>query len=335
MENNIKTILKDKTETTVKDVVGLEIGSGHNQGVPAVRLRTNRGKTELLAAGFVNLDDKLPQNPEALDKPSGSWSLPKEFHAPKAAVAVTSPAAILRQTSETNSKGEEKLTHRRAFMETDKDYPPLLSSMPDFLAAWVAQRFPEGHRPTTRSIQTSSAAAINCFLTGPVPQENPGAAITVFCFKNYSSIVAFFKGNLVLYREHPVGYMTIKEEISKSMNIDIAMVDSLIDDSVIDISSIITPPLNALFRQVDISSDYISRRKNCPIENFYIYGLPGGVKHWTKTFRNLIKKPLHHLHPFGGISCSSRKLHLPESFERDAPLFTTAVGAAKALLEDT
>ena len=334
MKSTIQTIWKNKAGATIKDVVGLEIGAGHPQGVPAVRLHLTNNQTELLAAGFIKLDDTLPLTPESIADPSPTWVLPREFQAPKAAIAVTSPMAILRQTSDTGNRDERSLSLREASLKTDSNHPPIVSTMPDFLASWVAGRFPQGHRPTTRSIQTSLTAAINCFTNGPVPQESDKPSIAVFCFKHHSSITAFFDGNLVLYREHPIGYMTIKEEIGKSMSMDLEMVDTLMDDPVVDISSIIEAPLNTLFRQIDISADYLSRRKNCIINDFYVYGLPCGVNHWTTTFKKMIKKPLHHLHPFGGISCSNKKLLLPDSFEQDAPLFTTAIGAARALLED-
>lgn len=334
MKQHINTTFINRASSNSKDVVGIEIGANLPQGVPVVRLHVNKTQTELLAAGFLKLNDTLPNSIADLDTPSETWSLPKDFHASKAAIAVTHPHSILRQTSSTGEVDSSDVKHRKVSIVTDRQHPPIIASMPDYLASWVAKRFPEGHRPTTRSIQTSLAAALNCFLAGPVPQSSDNPALVVFCFKNHSSITAFYANRLVLYREHPIGYMTIKEAISKKMNIDISMADTIMDDPVVDISPITDPILSTLFRQVDISADYLSRRKNCPINDFYIYGLPSGIKHWTSTFKKLINKPLHHLHPFGGISCSHKRLLLPDSFEQDAPLFTVAVGAARALLED-
>jgi Tfp pilus assembly PilM family ATPase len=156
----------------------------------------------------------------------------------------------------------------------------------------------------------------------------------VFCFGHHSAITVFYENKLVLYREHPVGYMTLGEAISAKMCIDIAIAQTMMDDPVIDITPVITPLLETLYRQVDISADYLARRKNCIVENFYIYGLPCGVSHWTSTFKTLVNLPIHHLHPFGGISCSNKRILLPESFEKNAPLFMSAIGAARALLED-
>lgn len=330
----IPTIGKTKASATSKDVVGLEIGAGLTQGVPIVRLRVSKQQTELLAAGFIKLDDRLPDSPAALSNNTALWSLPKPFQASKAAVAVTSLLATLRQSSDTGESDRHEPKLRKASQATDSEHPPVIASMPDFLAAWVAERFPEGRRPTTRSIQVSPAAALNCFLTGPIPQSSGRPALVVFCYQRYSSITLFFEGALMLYREHPVGYMTVKESISTKMNMDIDMVDSLMNDTVVDVSSVTEPVLNTLFRQVEISADYLARRKNCTVTDFYIYGLPSGVNHWTTAFKKFVKQPLHHLHPFGGISCNYKRLLLPDSFEKNAPLFMTAIGAARALLED-
>ncbi len=334
MGNAIQTTLRNRASSVSRDVVGLEIGASLPQGVPAVRLHVTKKQTQLLAAGFVPLNDTLPAGAEAAAQEGDYWTLPKAFQASKAAIAVTCPAAILRQTSDTGAGGSDETKLRRASLTTDRQHPPLVASMPDATVAWIASRFPEGRRPTTRSIQTSTSAALNCFLAGPVPRSSDNPAIAVFCFKHFSAITALYEGKLILYREHPVGYMSIQESICKNMRIDLETADAMINDAVVDISPIAEPILNSLFRQVDISADYLARRKTCEINDFYVYGIPGGVKHWTAAFLKTVGKPLHHLHPFGGIACSHKRLLLPDSFERDAPLFMSAIGAARALLED-
>ncbi|MFA7173618.1 MAG: hypothetical protein WC340_09420 [Kiritimatiellia bacterium] len=334
LKNKIQTAGKITAAAISQDVVGLEIGAGLAQGVPAVRLQINKQQTELLAAGFIKLDDRFPDSPEAFINNAALWSLPKSFQASRAAIAVTSPLATLRQSSESGEDDSGGLKLRKASQGTDNQHPPMIASMPDFLAAWVAERFPEGRRPTTRSIQVSSAAALNCFLTGPVRQSTTRPALVVFCYQRRSAIALFFEGGLLLYREHPVGYMTIKESISQKMNMDIGMVDTMMNDQLVDVSSVTEPLFSTLFRQIQISADYLERRKNCAVSDFYIYGLPGGVDHWRAAFQKFVGQPLHHLHPFGGISCNHKRLRLPDYFENDAPLFMTAIGAARALLED-
>ncbi|MDA3923573.1 MAG: hypothetical protein PF904_02605 [Kiritimatiellae bacterium] len=334
-KNNIQITLKNKAASISRDVVGIEVGANLPQGAPVVRLHVVNKQVELLAVGFVKLPEKMPESISDLeDNPTKFWTLPKEFQASKAAIAVTSKDAVIRQTSDTSDNDDKKIPIRKILYNVDVNHPPIISSMPEFLASWIATRFPEGHRPTIRSIQTSATAVLNCFLCGPVTASSDKPTGVIFCFKHHSAITMFYENRLVLHREHPVGYMTIKEALSKNMGIDISMVDTIIDDPALDISPIISPILETLFRQVDISADYLARRKDCTVENFYIYGLPCGSKHWTSMFTKLVNKPLNNLHPFGGISCNNKKLLLPDSFKKDTPLFMSAVGAARALLED-
>ena len=331
----IQEIIKTRTLSVSRDVVGIEVGANLPQGTPAVRMHINKNQVELLAAGFLKLNEDMPGSAAELeDMPAAFWTLPKAFQASKAAIAITSKEAILRQTSDTGEQDSNKDHLRKASLKTDPQHPPIVSSMPDFLASWAASKFQEGHRPTTRSIQTSLTAALNCFLCGPVPASSKKPAAVIFCFGHHCAITMFYENRVILYREHPIGYLTIKEAISAKMGIDISMAETMMDDPVIDITPVINPLLDNLYRQVDISADYLARRKGCTVKNFYIYGLPCGINHWTSTFKHMVNKPLHHLHPFGGLSCSNKKLLLPNSFEKTAPLFISAIGAARALLED-
>lgn len=81
------------------DVTGVLLNSGDSRGCPAVRLQRRKGVWQLAAAGFVPPPDgDLPASWEDLGK-QPTWALPKEFQAPHAAIAVTSPNMLVRQTS--------------------------------------------------------------------------------------------------------------------------------------------------------------------------------------------------------------------------------------------
>lgn len=83
----------------LSDVVGVEFNSGDPRGCPAVRLTRKRGVWCVTAAGFVPPPDGvLPTSWEEVSK-QPTWALPVEFQAPYAALAVTSPGMLVRQTS--------------------------------------------------------------------------------------------------------------------------------------------------------------------------------------------------------------------------------------------
>ena len=315
------------------DVVGMEIGAMCPQGVPAVRLRKRDGRTELMAAGFLNLPGQLPQNPETHSEPP-AWTLPHPFQATYAALAITSPLVFLRHASSTDTDVEENknLTYRTVSRVLAQDLPPLSAGIPEFQANWAARLLPEGHPPTACSLQVSSAAAINTFLASPTFDSLSGTAVVLFVFPFHTSFAAFHDSRLVLYREHLVGYGHIREAISEQMHIDPALSDSILEDTLIDPTPMIEPVLRSLFRQIEISYDYLNRRRNCQTENFLICGLPVGAKYWASLFSRMLNLSLKTFAPFEDLEKSSHAAI--NDLATTAPLLVTALGAARAVLED-
>ena len=169
------------------DIVGLEVGSGLAEGVPAVRLRKREGKIELLAAGFLKLADTLPETEREAQNGPATWVLPPPFQAPHAALAVSSKQGFLRHASESGEAQHDK--GQTVFRTTSRiaapDLPPLEAGLPEFQAAWTARLLPEGRRPTACSIQISSSAALNGLVTAPVFAAATGTATVLFVFPEY------------------------------------------------------------------------------------------------------------------------------------------------------
>ena len=317
------------------DVVGLEVGAAYVQGVPAVRLRKRNGKTELMAAGFLTLPGALPQKPD-LEDDVPVWSLPRPFQAQYAALAVTSPLAFLRHAAGSldDEEANKLLAFRTASRQFAPELPPLSAGIPKFQATWAARLLPEGHQPTTCSLQISPAAAINTFLAAPLFTSVAGTAVVLFVFPGYTSLAAFHESRLVLYREHPIGYAHVREAVCSHMRIDPSLADSILEDTFIDPIPMVEPVLRTLFRQVEISYDYLTRRKNCQTQNFFICGLPSGAKHWTSVFSRMLNLTLVPFLPFEGLERAAPSSCLPENLSAIAPFLTTALGAARAVLED-
>lgn len=81
------------------DVVGVDLFSGDKRGCPAVRLVEKKGVLRLSAVGFIPAPDgTLPESWQDASK-SCTWSLPTQFQAPRAAIAVTSPDMFFAQTT--------------------------------------------------------------------------------------------------------------------------------------------------------------------------------------------------------------------------------------------
>ncbi len=317
------------------DVVGLELGSVCNRGVPAVRLRKREAAIELMAADFLSLPGELPQTPNTGGETS-VWVLPRAFHAPHAALTISAPQAFLMHASETGDDivANKPCPYRTASRVLVPELPPLTAGIPEFQAAWAAKLLPEGRQPTACSLQVSPASVINTFLSHPTLNAVGGVAVVLFVFDHHTSLAAFHDFRLILYREHPIGYGHLREAICSQMKIDASIADSLLEDNVIDPTPMIEPVLRNLFRQVEISYDYLTRRRNCQTKNFFLCGLPVGAKYWATIFSRMLNLPLTPFNPFEGLKRIPKGLVLPNDFQVSAPFLNIALGAALAVLED-
>lgn len=317
------------------DVIGIEVGAGLAQGVPAVRLRKKDGKTEIAAAGFLALPDTLPTRIED-DTPPPVWSLPKSFQAQYAALAVTSDLVLFRHAAGLDDEtGDNKqLAYRTVSRMIAPDLPPLTVRMPEFQAKWAAKLLPEGRAPTACSLQASASAAINTFIMSSRFESLSGTAVILFVFPKYTSLAAFHDFRLVLYREHNIGYAHIRDAISSHMRIEQSLTDSILEDAFIDPTPMIEPVLRTLYRQVEISYDYLTRRRNCQTQDFLICGLPSGLKYWTSIFNRTMNLTLSPFQPFDDIGLAPRATVITEDLSTVAPFLMTALGAALAVVED-
>lgn len=317
------------------DVVGLEVGSSSPEGVPAVRIRKTEGRVELVAAGFLNLPARLPSTPQEAEA-ACAWTLPRPFQAPYAALALTSTLGFLRHVTgpaDEESDGRQ-LPQRTASKTFGDDLPTLRAGLPEFQAAWAARLLPEGRSPTACSLQVSAAACVNTFTASPLFPALTSATLVMFVSSERTSLVAFDSGQILLYREHPIGYGHVRSALSSQMRIDASLVDSVLQDTLIDPLPLIEPTLKTLFRQVEISSDYLLRRRNCQIQRFYLCGVPSGAKYWASVFTRAMSHPLAFFHPFDGLAKPHRGSLLPPDLAASEPHLTVALGAARGAMED-
>ncbi len=316
------------------DVIGLELGVGLSEGVPAVRLRKSKGRTELVAAGFLELPGALPMSPGVTDVQT--WRLPAPFRAPHAALAIRSPHAYLRHSA--GGQGEETadraMTYRHAARQTAPEMPPLAAGLPEFQAAWAARLLPEGHRPTACSIQVAAAAAMGGFAASSALTRAQGHAVALFVFATSTSLTAFQDGRLVFYREHGVGMDHLRAAISSQMGIETALADSVLEDTLIDPTPVVEPILRPLYRQIEISADYLLRRCKCQVEHFFVNGLTVGGPHWARLFTRMMGHDMTFCSPLEGLERTGQAVRLPEDVEKRAPLLMSALGAARTVLED-
>ena len=329
---NFKNLFKRNHVLT--DVVGLEIGAGVAQGVPAVRLRRQNEKVEVVAAGFLDLKGDLPETHTAAEI-QPVWQLPGKFAAPHAALALTSTLGVIRHATGAGEDIPEKkqMMYREIDRSFGSDVPPLLAAMPDFQASWAAKLLPEGRRPTACSLQLTSLAAMNCFQRHATCHRLEGGCIVLFVFQSYTAMVAFHSGIPLLYREHPLGALHIQQEIASRMQMDVATVNQFMEDASVDLSLIFESVLRPLYRQVEIISDYVSRRRNTQVSRYYLAGAVAGEVYWISVFKQIMQGDIDVFRTFSDLLVVENEASVLVDRKSMEPLLLGATGAALAALE--
>lgn len=365
------------------DVVGVELRSGDPRGCPAVRLIRKKGRLQVYAAGFVKPPNgDIPSSWEELSNQS-TWSLPVDFQAPGAAIAVSSPDMFLRQTTPDALTADSGLTPKAAIEQPGRkkiglrslkqDAPqapaaaqaagktpvpppgcaasnngtrfvvqPLAdenfiveSGMPEYQVLWLSRLLPEGKRPTAVSIQTYNAALLSSVLSQPEFIEAGGNALVLFMTRDAVFFAGYREGRLLILRECPgaQGYVSIREAVKARLGLDEEMVDSVINESLIDPTPVLEPFARPILQQLEISLDYLLRRHALKISKVFLLGLPSGAQYWSKMSVDALKVPLVTPSVFSGLDMPAKGSRVPQFGDAQSQVFLGAIGAAMAAME--
>ncbi len=333
-QKNSPSPSKTVNRRSVTDVVGLEVGADLDAGTPAVRIRIRSGEPEIAAAGFLPIDSRIPHTlpSESLES---RWLLPKSFCAPSAAIVVNSADSILRQAVSVDDalSDRDKDSFRTRTYKSRNGSLSFVAAMPEKIASWAASLLPEGRKPTACSIQISALARLNAFAASETFSKTNGKALVLIVGPESSALVIFDDFEPLLYREHSIGSNNAVEAVSLGMNLDRATSEKILNETLVDPTSMLEPALGPLFRQAELSVDYATRKSGSFIENFYLCGLMTGARYWAQLFREKTGAEIVPFNPVLDYRRSSAAV-LPDGFEKVSALFTPAIGAAMAVLED-
>ncbi|MGI5869398.1 MAG: hypothetical protein ACOX9C_08150 [Kiritimatiellia bacterium] len=335
--NDAKDNAKNKRRPESKpatDMVGIELGSGNPAGTPAARLRRDSaGALELTAAALLPLDSTLPALDAEASK-NGGWVLPRAFQAPDAAFAITSDDAFLRQASGIDEamSDKEEVRFRTLSHGGDAESFPFVAALPDAVAAWAARLLPEGRRPTAVSIQVSDLAWLNAFAVSSTFSKTTGTALLLVAGASSTALAIFHDFEPILYRKHSIGAQDVLDAVCRKMNLDQGTARDILNDTLIDPTSVIEPILAPLFRQAEMSADYAVRMKGCFVEHFFLCGLKTGVRYWADVFKQRTGATIVPCNPALEMARAPGAV-LPEDFENLAGVFIPAIGAAAAAME--
>lgn len=209
------------------------------------------------------------------------------------------------------------------------------SGMPEYQVLWLSRLLPEGKRPTAVSVQTYHAALLSSVLNQPEFVESDGNALVLFMTRGSVFFAGYQEGRLLLLRECPgaQGYVFMREAVKKRLGLEEEMVDSVLNESLIDPTPVLEPFARPILQQLEISMDYLSRRHALKIDKVFLLGLPSGAQYWSKMSEDALKVPLITPSAFAGLELPTKGNRVPQMDEAQSQVFLGAIGAAVAAME--
>jgi len=318
------------------DIVGIEVGAGLSEGAPAVRLRrAPDGALRIAAAGFAPVVSDVASILAMPADMRGPWSLPPAFRAPSAALAVTAADALVRQSDsvEDATADFDAATLRTKASSAKKGALPFVAFMPEELAKRVARLLPEGRKPTAVSVQVSPLARVNAFAASPALATADGTAVLIQIAANSTTIALFAKGAVSLYRELSVGEEDSLHAVAGPMNVDNATAKELLEGGLVDPAPFLGPLVMPIFRQAELSTDYVLRRNGLVVDHFFVAGPPALAPHWAAIFRDQTGREATVCDPIADFP-QEEGAALPVDFAKVSGLFAAALGAAVAVMQE-
>lgn len=326
-------LLKRRTPT---DVVGLALGHLPEGKVAAVRLQTKGGKRELLAAAVIDLPGALPADWENARK-AITWSLPPPFQSPHAALVATAPEAMLRLTQRQAPAADAQAQAVNGQRQAVKlAMPPdlcLEASLPEYQVLWLSRLLPEGHQPTACSIQVAQAALLNAPLAVPEFERAGGTAVVLIVEAQRTLLVAYQQNRPVLVREQALGNETVTQALASGLGIEPALLQSMIEEQLVDPLPLLEPVLQPLFRQIGLAVDYVAQRFEGAPTCGLLFGVPAHLAPLWLTVAERSGSALTLAAPTPLAGFTKPRTAAPASAEEEAALWP-AIGGALAVLEE-
>ena len=382
-----KTIEIGGGRRRLSDVVGVDLFSGVEGGCPAVRLAEKKGALHVVAAGLVPPPaNALPESWEQASK-SCTWSLPQRFQSPHAALAFSSNALFVGQTTleafkadfsagshrqdESGAGGTTEAAKSRRIgirrvgkpaaepapatdtaqpaasaaaiepgvpvsnggtrfvmkkMPVDGDFV-MEAAIPEYQLLWLSRLLPEGRRPTAASIQPRTSALAASILRQSAFAAAGGSALALFVEDSLVHIAGYRDGDLVLWRtcRGAPGRTGIYEAVRKGLGLDAEMVESVLNDALIDPRPVLEPIVAPIIDELAVSRDYLADKLRIESPAAFVFGLPAGAGYFSAIAKERARMELSAPPVFDGIEGETPK-------GAEAATYAGALGAALALM---
>ena len=167
----------------------------------------------------------------------------------------------------------------------------LEAALPEFQVLWLARLLPEGHRPTTSSIQPVEASLMASVLAQPAFAESDGNALVMFMLADRVVFAGYKGGMPVLWRRCPAhgGHVAMVNAVKRGLGLDDEMVKSVLEDTLIDPRGVLEPFLGPIFGELELSRAYLVDKHDMKIDRVMAMGIPLGAEHVCAFARDSFK----------------------------------------------
>ena len=157
------------------------------------------------------------------------------------------------------------------------------AGLPEYQVLWISRLLAEGRRPTAASIQVRPSAILGSVLRQRAFIEAGGSAIVLFMSANAAHIAAYNEGNLVMWRScrGAGGTMAIRAALKKELGLDDAMVNAVLEDTLIDPRPVLEPILGPIVDELAVLRDYLVGKLGVEPKCCLLMGMSAGAKYFA------------------------------------------------------
>lgn len=332
-----------KLDRPPRDGVGLDFGE---TGLKAVRLRKGPQGLTLVAADILP-PVTLPIEPAAGFKPA-ALNLPKSLQAPYAALALSSDLAVVKLlsfpgdfTSETEGQilahmgldrpdqfriSYKLLTEGRSRSESRV----LAAALPTAQAAMTPQTVRAPGAPAPRSIEVASLAALTALIHRK-GEKTVSETVASLELGARSSLFALFTKNIpVLIRKFDFGTDTVIQQVQQGAGVSADVAREIVNSGSIDISHWLTEAAQPFIKQLLLSRDFVERRENCRISQFFLTGGGAGLLPLRQEIEKALGLTFQLWNPLDGLTADPNAI--AEGAKGQEHRLAAAFGAALSLV---
>ena len=213
-------------------------------------------------------------------------------------------------------------------MPVDGDFV-MEAAIPEYQLLWLSRLLPEGRRPTAASIQPRASAIAASILRQSAFTAPDGNAIALFVGEDAVNIAGYRGGDLVLWRtcRGAPGRAGIYGAVKKGLGLDDDMVESVLNDALIDPRPVLEPIVAPIVNELSVSRDYLADKLRIESPAAFVFGLPAGAGYFSSIAEERAHMKLAAPEVFDGIEGEAPK-------GAEAVPYIGALGAVLALMAE-